>query len=73
MLGNYILIRHQINYASLYGHLSQVWVSRGTTVTRGQRIGAVGTTGMSTGPHLHFEIRRRGTPIDAWGLLSSRF
>ena len=73
VLGNYILVRHQINYSSLYGHLSQVWVSRGATVTRGQRIGAVGNTGMSTGPHLHFEIRRRGTPIDAWGLLSSRF
>jgi murein DD-endopeptidase MepM/ murein hydrolase activator NlpD len=73
VLGNYILIRHQINYSSLYGHLSQIWVKRGSTVTRGQRIGAVGNTGKSTGPHLHFEIRRRGAPINAWGLMTSRY
>ena len=73
VLGNYILIRHQISYSTLYGHLSQVWVSRGATVTRGQRIGAVGNTGKSTGPHLHFEIRRRGVPINAWGLMTSRY
>ncbi len=72
VLGNYILIRHQIGYSSLYGHLHQVWVNRGSTVTRGQRIGTVGNTGRSTGPHLHFEIRRRGVPINAWGLLSFR-
>ena len=73
VLGNYILIRHQINYSTLYGHLSQIWVARGATVTRGQRIGAVGNTGKSTGPHLHFEIRRRGVPINAWGLITSRY
>ena len=73
VLGNYIMIRHQINYSTLYGHLSQIWVARGATVTRGQRIGAVGNTGKSTGPHLHFEIRRRGVPINAWGLMTSRY
>ena len=73
VMGNYILIRHQINYSTLYGHLSQIWVSRGETVSRGERIGAVGTTGKSTGPHLHFEIRRRGVPINAWGLITSRY
>ena len=73
VLGNYILIRHQINYATLYGHLSQIWVARGATVSRGQRIGAIGNTGKSTGPHLHFEIRRRGVPINAWGLMTSRY
>jgi murein DD-endopeptidase MepM/ murein hydrolase activator NlpD len=73
VLGNYILIRHQISYSTLYGHLSQIWVARGATVTRGQRIGAVGSTGKSTGPHLHFEIRRRGVPINAWGLMTSRY
>ncbi len=70
VLGNYILIRHQIGYSSLYGHLHQVWVKRGSTVTRGQRIATVGNTGRSTGPHLHFEIRRRGVPINSWGLMS---
>jgi murein DD-endopeptidase MepM/ murein hydrolase activator NlpD len=73
VLGNYILIRHQISYSTLYGHLSQIWVGRGATVTRGQRIGAVGNTGRSTGPHLHFEIRRRGVPINAWGLMTARY
>jgi murein DD-endopeptidase MepM/ murein hydrolase activator NlpD len=73
VLGNYVLIRHQINYSSLYGHLSEIWVSRGATVTRGQRIGTIGNTGRSTGPHLHFEIRRRGAPINAWGLMTSRY
>jgi murein DD-endopeptidase MepM/ murein hydrolase activator NlpD len=73
VLGNYILIRHQISYSSLYGHLSQIWVKRGSTVTRGQRIGAVGNTGKSTGSHLHFEIRRRGAPVNAWGLMTSRY
>ena len=73
VMGNYILIRHQINYSTLYGHLSQIWVSKGETVSRGDRIGAVGNTGKSTGPHLHFEIRRRGVPINAWGLMSSRY
>jgi len=73
VLGNYILIRHQISYSSLYGHLSQIWVKRGSTVTRGQRIGTVGNTGKSTGPHLHFEIRRRGAPINAWSLMTSRY
>jgi murein DD-endopeptidase MepM/ murein hydrolase activator NlpD len=73
VLGNYVLIRHQISYSTLYGHLSQIWVARGATVTRGQRIGAVGNTGKSTGPHLHFEIRRRGVPINAWGLMTSRY
>jgi len=73
ILGNYILIRHQISYSTVYGHLSRIWVSRGATVTRGQRIGAVGNTGRSTGPHLHFEIRRRGVPVNAWGLMTSRY
>ena len=71
--GNLVVIEHEFGYHTLYGHLSQVWVTRGATVTRGQRIGAVGNTGKSTGPHLHFEIRRRGVPINAWGLMTSRY
>jgi murein DD-endopeptidase MepM/ murein hydrolase activator NlpD len=73
VLGNFVMIRHQIGYATLYGHLHQALVSRGDTVTRGQRIGTVGTTGRSTGPHLHFEIRRGGLPINASALLTSKF
>jgi len=73
VLGNYVLIRHQVGFSSLYGHLHQIFVSRGSTVTRGQRIGVVGSSGRSTGPHLHFELRRNGIPINAAGLLTTRF
>jgi murein DD-endopeptidase MepM/ murein hydrolase activator NlpD len=62
--GNYILIDHGGGYSTGYGHLSAIYVSSGQTVTRGQAIGAVGSTGQSTGPHLHFEIRINGKPID---------
>ncbi|MBV8490576.1 MAG: peptidoglycan DD-metalloendopeptidase family protein [Candidatus Eremiobacteraeota bacterium] len=62
--GNYILIDHGGGYSSGYGHLSQIYVSNGQSVTRGQAIGAVGSTGQSTGPHLHFEIRMEGKPVD---------
>jgi murein DD-endopeptidase MepM/ murein hydrolase activator NlpD len=50
--------------ATLYGHQSQVLVSVGTHVAAGDVIGLVGSTGMSTGPHLHFEVRLHGLPID---------
>jgi murein DD-endopeptidase MepM/ murein hydrolase activator NlpD len=62
--GNYILIDHGGGYSTGYGHLSAIYVSRGQTVARGQAIGAVGSTGYSTGPHLHFEIRINGKPVD---------
>jgi murein DD-endopeptidase MepM/ murein hydrolase activator NlpD len=62
--GNYILIDHGGGYSSGYGHLSAIYVSVGQAVARGQAIGAVGSTGQSTGPHLHFEIRIAGKPVD---------
>ncbi len=62
--GNYILIDHGGGYSTGYGHLSAIYVSTGQTVQRGQAIGAVGSTGQSTGPHLHFEIRIAGKPVD---------
>lgn len=55
--GNYILIAHFNGLYTLYAHLSSRSVSAGETVSQGQVIGAVGTTGNSTGPHLHFEVR----------------
>lgn len=62
--GNYILIDHGGGYSTGYGHLSAMYVSSGQSVTRGQAIGAVGSTGQSTGPHLHFEVRIAGKPVD---------
>ena len=62
--GNYILIDHGGGMATGYGHLSQVFVSAGQQIQKGQAIGAVGSTGMSTGPHLHFEVRIGGKPVD---------
>ena len=62
--GNYILIDHGNHYSTGYGHLSAIYVSVGQVVQRGQAIGAVGSTGVSTGPHLHFEVRIDGKPVD---------
>lgn len=58
--GNLILIRHTDGFVTLYAHLSSIGVNYGDYVARGQRIGAVGSTGRSTGPHLHFEIQVGG-------------
>ncbi|HZY99770.1 MAG TPA: peptidoglycan DD-metalloendopeptidase family protein [Candidatus Baltobacteraceae bacterium] len=62
--GNYILIDHGGGYSTGYGHLSAIYISQGQSVSRGQAIGAVGSTGASTGPHLHFEVRINGKPVD---------
>ena len=62
--GNCIMIDHGNGYVTLYGHLSSISVSQGQTVSQGTTIGAVGSTGNSTGPHLHFEVLKNGTRID---------
>jgi len=62
--GNAIVVDHGEGLSSLYAHQQSFEVGVGTEVTRGQIIGYVGSTGMSTGPHLHFEMRMFGTPID---------
>lgn len=58
--GNLIVINHGNGYITYYAHLSKIFVRVGESVARGQRIGSVGSTGRSTGPHLHFEVRYRG-------------
>jgi len=62
--GNLVVVRHRLGFESWYAHLSAIAVSEGEPVTGGSRIGSVGSTGRSTGPHLHFEVRLYGTPID---------
>lgn len=62
--GNVIIVDHGGGVATTYNHLSGYYVSSGSSVSRGQRIGAVGCTGYCTGPHLHFEVRINGTPVD---------
>ncbi len=70
VFGKFILITHQVGYSSFYGHLNRVLVGRGEVVRRGQKIGSVGNTGRSTGPHLHFEVRRNGIALYCSGLIS---
>ena len=62
--GNLVVIKHRLGFESWYAHLSSIAVSPGQWVVGGTTIGYVGSTGRSTGPHLHFEVRRFGTPID---------
>lgn len=61
--GQYVVIKHDNGAQTLYAHLSQNYVSAGTRVQQGQVIGAVGSTGRSTGPHLHFEVRGARNPF----------
>jgi len=58
--GYLIVIDHANGFATYYAHLSSIYVAEGQAVERGQVIGAVGSTGWSTGPHLHFEVRYYG-------------
>jgi murein DD-endopeptidase MepM/ murein hydrolase activator NlpD len=62
--GNLVIIRHRLGVTTLYAHLSAIAVRRGQCVVGHDRVGSVGTTGFSTGPHLHFEIRVRGAAIN---------
>ena len=62
--GNFVKVDHGGAYATGYGHLSRIYVRNGEHVRRGERIGAVGNTGLSTGPHLHYELYRNGVAVN---------
>lgn len=68
--GNLIRIRHSNGYVTYYAHLNARYVSAGDKVSKGQMIGRAGSTGNSTGPHLHFEIRYNGTPVNPLNYIS---
>lgn len=62
--GNSVIVDHGGGITTLYAHAEGFYVAEGATVQKGQPIAAVGSTGFSTGPHLHFEVRQNGEPID---------
>ena len=71
--GNFIEVRHPNGMSTLYGHLSRIDVANGDAVAPGQRIGLVGSTGYSTGPHLHFEVRRGGAQVNPTKVVDRHF
>jgi murein DD-endopeptidase MepM/ murein hydrolase activator NlpD len=62
--GNLVVVQHRLGYTTWYAHLSSITTSVGAAVEGDVQVGLVGSTGYSTGPHLHFEVRRYDTPID---------
>lgn len=64
IFGNYVIINHPNGYQTLYGHMSKVFAKKGQIVNQGMCIGLVGTTGYSTGPHLHFTVYKNGHLVD---------
>ncbi len=69
--GQAILIDHGFGYSTLYGHLADIKVKKGDKVRRGQTIAAMGTTGRSTGVHLHYEVWKDGTPVNPRGYFNN--
>jgi murein DD-endopeptidase MepM/ murein hydrolase activator NlpD len=67
--GNPVILDHGSGLSTVYAHCSRVYVRAGAKISRGQTIGAVGSTGYSTGPHLHFEVRVNGRPVNPLGRL----
>jgi len=62
--GNHVVVNHGYGYETLFGHMFKVNVRVGQYVKRGEILGYVGSTGKSTGPHVHYEVHKNGRPID---------
>ena len=62
--GNVVILEHEGGIETRYAHMSKIGVKTGDTVKKGDIVGEVGSTGRSTGPHLHFEVRVNGSPVD---------
>ena len=69
VFGNYVIVTHDGGFQTLYGHMSYIGVERGQSVAQGTVIGKVGTTGYSTGPHLHLSVYKNGKMIDPLSVL----
>lgn len=69
-MGNYVMIDHGNDLYTIYMHASALYVNKGDVVVKGQKIAAVGSTGRSTGPHLHFGVRLNGSYVSPWSYLS---
>lgn len=67
--GNYVIINHHSGYRTLYAHMSVIRVKTGANVIQGERIGDVGSTGLSTGPHLHFMVYKNGVTVNPRALM----
>lgn len=67
--GKFVIVRHDAGFQTLYAHLDRIGVRKGQYVSQGQRVGTMGNTGRSTGPHLHFSIIRNGSFVDPLGFL----
>ncbi len=69
-MGNYVMIDHGDGLYTIYMHASKLYVSKGDVVTKGQKIAGVGSTGRSTGNHLHFTVRKNGSYVSPWDYIS---
>lgn len=67
--GNFVIVEHQEGLSSVYAHLEKIVVSKGTRIKKGDLIGYTGNTGRTSGPHLHYEVRIKGIPVDPVGYL----
>lgn len=71
-LGNYVIVYHGKDLVTVYGHLKEVNVEGGDRVLAGEKIGSVGSTGNSSGPHLHFVVKKDGEEVDPMWYLDLR-